>query len=247
MHFPEFLTDENGEIVLRKNGTPILIIAGAAEDDGEDPNGGEGGDPGENPPPPPDDKKPARRIADETDPAALQAEIKRLRNESRGYRESTATKAQEAAEKARKDMLEELQVKLGLKKGDDAPTVESLQKQFQADLAARDGEIKTLKLKGALTEAMSAAGARPVARDAIVGSGILNSIDPASDTFVDDMAEKVEEYLTKHPELKAEAPKEPPNGKSGGDQGGGNKDNNGPKSIDDLRKERAARRATNGH
>jgi hypothetical protein len=252
-----YLLDEFGEVALRKNGSPIRTILGAAEDDGgtDDGTGGDGTDDNGGNSGGGDDGKPAgtpsparrKRIDEEDDPTVLRDEIKRLRGESKGYREGSATKAQQAAETARQAMLDDIAVKLGLKKGDDAPTVDSLQKQHQTDMSAKDEKIRSLTIKNSLGEAMAEAGARPVARDAIMGSGVLRNVDTESDTFEDDLAEAVEKYLEKHPELKAGEATEQvtkPKGKTGGDfQGNGNKDNEGPKSIDELRKERAARRA----
>ncbi|MGN6200014.1 MAG: hypothetical protein ACTHJM_10275 [Marmoricola sp.] len=127
-----------------------------------------------------------------SDQEKVHAEIQRLNRENAASRVNAK---QTAADEGRTQILKDL----GLIKGDEQPDPEALRQQ----LAAKDTTIRDLTVKSALSDALRDTGAKPLARAAILGEGILNDLDPASDTFAADVASKVSAYVAANPELKA--------------------------------------------
>ena len=125
------------------------------------------------------------------DPATAQ----RMVDEARAQAAQERVKAREGAKAdARKELLEQL----GLADADETPDPAELAKQ----LAAKDTAIRDLTIKSALSEALNAAKAKPLARAAILGEGLLNDLDPTADDFETVVASRVAEYITKNPELR---------------------------------------------
>lgn len=142
------------------------------------------------------------------DPAAALKMVTDLRAENA----RTRTSAKEAAaQEAREALLEQL----GLKPKDTPVDPE----QVKRDLASKDATIRDLQVKSALQDALAAASAKPVARAAVLGEGLLNDLDPSSATFQADVATRVSDYISKNPELKATTRQVPSS--SGGDRPAG--------------------------
>jgi hypothetical protein len=124
-------------------------------------------------------------------PATAAQMVKDLRAENASAR--TSAKEAAAAE-ARTELLKQL----GLIK-ENEPVDPA---QVARDIAAKDQQIRELTLRGALSDALHTAGAKPLARAAILGDGVLADLDPSSATFNADVAARVSEYIGKNPELK---------------------------------------------
>lgn len=142
------------------------------------------------------------------DPAAALKMVTDLRAENA----RTRTSAKEAAAQEARDALLE---QLGLKPKDSPVDPE----QVKRDLASKDATIRDLQVKGALQDALAAAQAKPIARAAVLGEGLLNDLDPSSVTFQADVASRVSDYISKNPELKATTRQVPSS--SGGDRPAG--------------------------
>lgn len=126
------------------------------------------------------------------DPVKAKAEIERLRRENGADRVNAKTAA---AKEARDEITQTLGKALGLiTDGDGAPSVEDLTRQADADKA----RVRDLTVRLALAES----GAKPLARAAILGDGILTDLDHTAADYADQVKAKVGEYLTKYPELK---------------------------------------------
>jgi len=126
------------------------------------------------------------------DPAAAFKMVSDLRAEN--ARDRTAAK-QTAAQEAQAAILQAL----GLAKKDEPVDPAKV----AADLAQKDQTIRDLTIRGALADALAAANAKPIARAAILGDGVLADLDPTSATFSADLAAKVSDYVGKNPDLKA--------------------------------------------
>lgn len=130
------------------------------------------------------------------DPAAAERMVREARQEAANARLQAREQArQEAAAEARQDVLK----KLGLVTDDQPLTPEEAAKQ----IAAKDQQIRDLTVSSALSQALSEAKAAPAARDALLGSGVLSTLDPTSTTFQQDVNQAVTAYLTQNPYLKA--------------------------------------------
>jgi hypothetical protein len=126
------------------------------------------------------------------DPAAAAKMVADLRAEN--ARDRTAAK-EAAKEEARQDLLKSL----GLVK-DDQPLDPA---QAARDLQAKDSTIRELQVRSALSEALADAKAKPLARAAILGEGILSDLDPTASDFAAQVAAKVADYVGRNPELRA--------------------------------------------
>lgn len=143
------------------------------------------------------------------DPTAAAKMVADLRAEN--ARDRTAAK-EAAAKEARDSLLKQL----GLKPDDKPVTPED----HERALSEKDARIRDLTIKSALSDALSTTGAKPLARAAILGEGILADLDPTSPSFAADVASKVQAYVAANPELKAQG--QAPSS-SGPDAPGGNK------------------------
>lgn len=126
------------------------------------------------------------------DPAAAAKMVADLRAEN--ARDRTAAK-EAAKQEARQDLLRNL----GLVK-DDQPLDPA---QAARDLQAKDATIRDLQVRSALSEALADAKAKPLARAAILGEGILSDLDPTASDFAAQVAAKVADYVGRNPELRA--------------------------------------------
>lgn len=126
------------------------------------------------------------------DPTAAFKMVSDLRAEN--ARDRTAAK-QTAAQEAQAAILQAL----GLAKKDEPVDPAKV----AAELAQKDQTIRDLQVKSALADALAAAHAKPIARAAILGDGVLADLDPTSATFAADLAARVTDYVGKNPDLKA--------------------------------------------
>lgn len=128
---------------------------------------------------------------------SLPDKAQKLLTDARADAAKARTSAKEAAKQEARD---ELLKQLGLKEdgGEPADPV-----KLAADLAAKDQKIRDLTVRSALQEAIVTLKAKPIARAAILGDGVLAGIDPASDKFSEDVETAVKAYLEKNPELKS--------------------------------------------
>lgn len=127
-----------------------------------------------------------------SDPAKVQAEIQRLNRENAASRVNAK---QQAADEARQQILKDL----GLVKEDEQVDPAQLREQ----LTAKDTTIRDLTVKSALSDALREAGAKPLAKAAILGAGVLNDLDVTAADFDQQVASKVSAYVAANPELKA--------------------------------------------
>lgn len=208
----------------RKDGRPVWPIMGGSGEGGDggdgsgDPAGGDpaGGDPAGDPTP----ADPSKDADDSpwADPKKAQAEIERLRRENGADR----TKAKEqAAEEARKAILDEFAQKLGFKEGDTAPTVEQLTAQLteqtseteQARAETRDTKAELVVWRNATDLGVDAAALT----DSRAFERAIKDLDPSSDSFEADVKKAAQEAAENNPKLKSIQAA----GKSGADLTGG--------------------------
>ena len=184
-------------------------------------------------------------------PEAAQAYVDRVVREAAGHRAAKSEMEQSmqaaitaAVEKATAEQAQAIGKAIGLIKEEEQLTPEQLTAQA-AQFADRESgyqkQIRELTMANALTTAL--AGTHPGAKDALIGSGKLSDLDPSADNFADQLKTRVEEYLTANPYLKVTTPVLPQAGSSGADFTGSTTPPGGAPSIDDLRAERAKRRA----
>lgn len=184
-------------------------------------------------------------------PEAAQAYVDRVVREAAGHRVAKSEMEQSmqaaitaAVEKATVEQAQAIGKAIGLIKEEEQLTPEQLTQQA-AQFADRETgyqkQIRELTMANALTTALS--GTHPGAKDALIGSGKLADLDPTADDFADQLNTRVEEYLTANPYLKVTTPVLPQAGSSGADFTGSTTPPGGAPSIDDLRAERAKRRA----
>ena len=175
---------------------PGVLFNGPAGDGG-------GAPPADAPPaadaPPPADAPPAAPKAGESlpdDPAALKAEIVRLRKENGDTR--TNAKAT-AADEARAEMAATIAKALGLGK-DAAPTADELAVQVKtAQDTARSAQVEL-----AVYKAAGAASANPTALlDSRSFLAKVADLDPAKAGFADKVSAAIKAAVADHPELKA--------------------------------------------
>ena len=126
------------------------------------------------------------------DPAAAARMVKEANAQAANER----VKARDDAKaQARADLLKELGLAEAAKTVDPA--------ELAQQLAAKDTTIRDLTIKNALADALTDAKAKPIARAAVLGDGILQDLDPASADFQATVNARVAEYITKNPELRA--------------------------------------------
>lgn len=127
------------------------------------------------------------------DPASAQRMVKEARDQAAAER----VKARDAAKaEARKELLKELHLTDDTNETPDPA-------ELARTLAAKDTTIRDLTIKNALSDALADAKAKPLARAAVLGEGILSDLDPASSDFQTNVNQRVAEYISKNPELRA--------------------------------------------
>lgn len=185
-------------------------------------------------------------------PEAAQAYVDRVVREAASHRVSKneleqqmATATAAAAEQATKDLTMAIGKAIGLVKDEAEQLTPEQLAQQAAQFAEREAgyqeQIRTLTIEKSLSTALS--GTHPGARDALLGSGKLKGLDPSAEDFETKLQTAVTEYLDAHPYFKVTAPPPPQAGSSGADFTGSTQPPGGAPSIDDLRAERAKRRA----
>jgi hypothetical protein len=131
------------------------------------------------------------------DPAALKAEIARLRREN-GTERTTAK--QKAADDARAAMAQEIGKALGLIQGDDKPDPEKLTQQ----LTATQQEARAIRTENAVLRMAGTHGADP---DALTDSrsflAKLGTLDPAADDFSAQVDAAIKDAVAANPKLRA--------------------------------------------
>ncbi len=125
------------------------------------------------------------------DPATALAEVQKARQEAAAARIA-------ARDNAKAEARQQLLKDLGLVK-DDAPADPA---ELARDLASKDTTIRDLQIRSALSDALHTAGAKPLARAAILGDGVLAGLDPSAADFDQTVAAKVADYISRNPELK---------------------------------------------
>jgi hypothetical protein len=230
----------------RKNGSPIWPIMGGSGEGGEGGDGGAGGDAsgeggeqgGEAGAGAGGDENGADKgsepPADETPEAKatrLESEVTRLRRENASSR--TGAK-QQAADEARKAVVEDIAKALGLKEGDKAPTVEDLTKQLteqtskteETAAVARDTQAELVVWQNATALGVDAGALT----DSRAFAAAIKDLDPTSKTFVGDVKKAAQEAAEKNPKLKSTQAA----GSSSADHGGtgGGTNSKTPKSLD---------------
>lgn len=186
-------------------------------------------------------------------PERLREMIAELRRENAGARVSRNAEQEQqtqaaiaaAVEKAKTDAQSELAQTigkaLGLVKDEEPVDPSRLTAQWAEKETGYQKQIRELTVASALSAAL--AGTHPGAKDALIGSGKLADLDPSATDFTTKLTAVVNDYLTANPYLKVTAPPPPPAGSSGADFTGSTPPPGGAPSIDDLRAERAKRRA----
>lgn len=187
------LTTLPGQIIGYVNDRPVRTIAGGSEP---------AGDPAAPPAAPPVDPAPA---APPAAPAfewdgkveSLPEPVQKLITDARADAgKARVTAKEQAAADARQALLKEL----GLVTADEDP-VKALESERQQS-AGKDTMITDLRRDNALLQALHATAAKPIARAAILGERILETLDQTADDYTAQVEAKVTEYLTKYPELK---------------------------------------------
>lgn len=182
-------------------------------------------------------------------PEAAQAYVDRVVREAAGHRvgkNEIETNMQAAIEKAVSEAqgqwTQNIGKALGLVQDQEQLTPEQAAEQFAAKETGYQKQIRDLTMAGALSTALS--GTHPGAKDALIGSGKLADLDPAAADFADQLKTRVAEYLDANPYLKVTTTAPLPQaGSSAADFTGSTTPPGGAPSIDDLRAERAKRRA----
>ena len=124
------------------------------------------------------------------------ADATRMVREAREQAAQERVKARDTAKaEARTALLQEL----GLADANETPDPVAL----AAQIAAKDTTIRELTIRNALTEAITEAHGKPLTRAAITGDGILNDLDPTADDFQATLNQRVNDYITRNPELRA--------------------------------------------
>ncbi|RLV56054.1 hypothetical protein D9V41_09200 [Aeromicrobium phragmitis] len=153
-----------------------------------------------------------------SNPEKAKAEIERLRQENASARTNAK---EQAAEEARKGVLEDIAKALGFKDGEKAPTVDELKQQLteqttkteQASAAYRDTQAELVVWRNATDLGVDAAALT----DSRAFERAIADLDPASDSFAEDVKKAAQEAAEQNPKLKAA----PAAGKSGAELNGG--------------------------
>lgn len=182
-------------------------------------------------------------------PDRLREMIAELRRENAGARVSRNAEQEQqtqaaiaaAVQKAQQDQATAIGKALGLIQDEEPVDPAKLTAQWAEKETGYQKQIRELTVASALSAAL--AGTHPGAKDALIGSGKLADLDPTAADFTTQLQTRVTEYLDANPYLKVTAPPPPPAGSSGADFTGSTPPPGGAPSIDDLRAERAKRRA----
>lgn len=115
----------------------------------------------------------------------------------------TDTRAEAAANRTGKSTLEQqlaaITKAINPDAGTEAPDPEALAQQ----LAAKDETIRTLTIDNALTAALTANQASPLAADVLRGRSAFKDLDPTAPDFQAKLDAVVKDAVSKHPELRA--------------------------------------------
>ncbi|MFT4189873.1 MAG: hypothetical protein QM621_15020 [Aeromicrobium sp.] len=208
----------------RRDGRLIWPIMGASDDpppaDGGNDDSQDGGDPAG------DGGKasPAAGGNDHpwADPEAAKSEIERLRRENTAAR--TGAKAK-AAEDAKSELAQEIGKALGIVKGDKAPTVAELTAELTEQKTATETAVAAHRETQAELVVWRNAKALGVDAAAVTDSrgfvAAIKDLDPASNSFAEDVKKAAQAAAETNPKLKAT----PEAGKSGSDLAGGTGEN----------------------
>ncbi|MDH6282810.1 hypothetical protein [Prescottella agglutinans] len=177
--------------------------------------------------------------------------VRKLRKEAADNRVKGTEAAKQAAEDAERALTERLGKALGFIKDDGPVDPAQLLEQAAAekDAIARErdtseAQLRAYQVKDALNTAASKHdGDTSILLPFLKGEGLLDKLDPSTDDFAAQVDALVSEAVTNNPKLKKE-PVQVAAPRSGGDLSGGNAapKAGGPKSIDDLRRERREKR-----
>jgi hypothetical protein len=119
--------------------------------------------------------------------------IKRANAQAQRYR-MELREAQQTQEKALGELeafKNSIAKALGLKPDDEQPDPAALAQQ----IAERDARIADLTRRSALTDALHAVQAKPIARAAILGDGVLDTLDLTADDYPAQVAAAVAKYV----------------------------------------------------
>lgn len=131
-------------------------------------------------------------------PAAVQKMITDLRAENKDRRTTLSD-----AEQKQADLLATISKALGLEQPEgNKPDPDAVATELTNKLAARDAELRELKVDTALNAAIAAEKASPLTAAVLKGTGSLNDLDPGAEGFATKLSELVKETVQKNPELK---------------------------------------------
>ncbi|WP_280465847.1 hypothetical protein [Nocardia brasiliensis] len=192
----------------------------------------------------------------EVDPeiSRLNKEVDRLRKEAAANRVKGNEKAEKAAQDAAKKATEELVSKLGKQLGliaDDAEpdlaellrAAEEQKTQFAQERDTYAEKLRDYARKDALNAAAKATdGDLDSILDSVKINREIGNLDTSADDFADQVKAIVAAAVESNPKLKKVVQASAP--RSGGDLSGGNATPNrrGPKSVDDIRREKREQR-----
>jgi hypothetical protein len=106
-----------------------------------------------------------------------------------------------SAEQQKQDAFDMIAKALGITKEGEAKQVDPA--ELTQTIAARDLEIKTLRIDNALGTALATAKALPAVADLLRGQGKLTDLDPAATDFATKLDGLVADALKAYPQLKA--------------------------------------------
>lgn len=177
------------------------------------------------------------------DPAATIARLEReLKSANAEAGKARTTAKQQAADEARTALVQELGKALGLVKDDDKSAAPPDPAKLTAEIERATAAHRQTATELAVFKGASRHGADPDSlTDSRAFMAKLAKLDPASDDFTKKVNEAIKAAVADNPKLKA-AGQASASASSDFTGGTGEPDNNGPKSIDDIRAERRKRR-----
>jgi hypothetical protein len=131
-------------------------------------------------------------------PAGVQKMISDLRAENKDRRTTLSD-----AEQKQADLLSTFAKLIGMEQPEGGkPDPDAVTTELTTKLAARDAELRELKVDTALNAAIAAEKASPLTAAVLKGTGVLNDLDPGAEGFATKLSELVKETVQKNPELK---------------------------------------------